>query len=300
MPVPMPAREAPVIDLHTHSSCSDGTQSPADLVHAAGQAGVQVLGLTDHDVIAGWAAADAAGAATRVTVVPGVELSTQVVGISVHTLAYLIDPLDTAMVDLMAAIRGHRESRLRRMVQVLAVDGYPVDYEAIVAHSGPGVTLGRPHVADALVRAGSFPDRDAVFATVLHGSSPYYVHHWAPQTLDAVQLIRAAGGVPIMAHPFARARGRTITQHQIEVLVDAGLAGLEVHHPDHDAQDTRRAAELCRRLGVIGTGSSDYHGAGKPNRLAEQTTDLQAFQRLCELGSGTPLLGAPLAQAQAS
>ncbi|CAN5531186.1 PHP domain-containing protein [soil metagenome] len=285
-----------VIDLHTHSTCSDGTQDPAELVAAASTAGVDVLGLTDHDVIAGWVAADSAGIARGVTVVPGVELSTQVRGVSVHTLAYLIDPLDAAFGGLMASIRSHREIRLRTMVQLLADDGYPVTYDVIVAHTGAGVTLGRPHVADALVRAGAFPDRGAVFASVLHGSSPYYVHHWAPQTIDAVQVIRAAGGVPIMAHPFARSRGRTISDAQITELARAGLAGLEVHHPDHEARDTERAGALCEALGLIATGSSDYHGTGKSNRLAEQTTTVPQFERICEQGLGGPraLLGAPL------
>ncbi|MGB5953165.1 MAG: PHP domain-containing protein [Ornithinimicrobium sp.] len=282
-----------VIDLHAHTTCSDGTQSPAELVREAAQAGVDVLGLTDHDVIAGWAQADAAGREYGVTIVPGVELSTQVDGVSVHTLAYFTDPLNSAMNDLMGSIRAHREERFQRTVQLLAADGYPVDYEAIVAHVGQGVTLGRPHVADALVRTGAFADRNAVFATVLHGSSRYYVRHWAPPTVEAVQAIAAAGGVAIMAHPFASSRGRTITDRQVSELVDVGLAGFEVDHPDHAPMDRRRADALRAALGVIGTGSSDFHGTGKSTRLAACTTDPRDFDRILERGTGSGLLGAP-------
>lgn len=288
------APDLPVIDLHTHTSCSDGTQTPAELVRAAAEANVRVLGLTDHDVLAGWAQADVAGREQDVTVVPGVELSTQVAGVSVHLLAYFVDPLDRSLNELMTSIRAHRESRFERTVQLLAADGYPVDAAAIMAHVGAGVTLGRPHVADALVRAGAFADRDAVFASVLHGSSRYYVRHWAPSALESIQMVRAAGGVPIMAHPFARARGRTVSDAQIADLVDAGLAGFEVDHPDHDAADRLHARQLQTRLAVIGTGSSDFHGTGKTTRLAECTTDTVELERIREQGTGTGLLGADI------
>ncbi len=282
-----------VIDLHTHSICSDGTQTPQEVVRSAAAAGVAVMALTDHDVIAGWAAAGAAGGECDVTVVPGVELSTQADGISVHMLAYLIDPGHEELAELMRDIRSHRDSRMRRTVELLAADGYPVEYDAIIAKVGEGVTLGRPHIADSLVRSGVFSDRSQVFEKVLHGRSRYYVRHWAPSSADAVRVIRAAGGVPVMAHPFAAARGRIVSEVVIADLVDVGLAGLEVHHRDHDALGMQQAGALCREWGLIQTGSSDYHGQGKPNRLAEHTTDPREFARIVAAASGSPLLGAP-------
>ncbi len=284
--------DVPVIDLHTHSSCSDGTQSPAEVVASAAAAGVTVMGLTDHDVIAGWASAAAAGGELGVTVVPGLELSTQAGGVSVHMLAYLVDPDDEELTALMATIRSHRDTRMQRTVELLAGDGYPVDYDSIVDFVGQGVTLGRPHIADALVRAGTFADRNAVFEEVLHGRSQYYVRHWAPEAVDAVRVIKAAGGVAIMAHPFAHARGRTVNVSVIARLVEAGMAGLEVHHRDHDSQAMQQAGAICAELGLIATGSSDYHGAGKSNRLAEHTTDPAQFDQIVAMGTGSALMGA--------
>ncbi|HKJ11835.1 MAG TPA: PHP domain-containing protein [Ornithinimicrobium sp.] len=282
---------SPVIDLHAHSAHSDGTQSAADLVLAASCAGVDVLGLTDHDVVDGWDAAAAQAARVGITVVPGVELSTQVAGMSVHLLAYLVDPWDRTLGAMMGTIRAHRTARLRRTVELLAADGYPVDYDEIVAWAGAGTTLGRPHVADALVRAGSFPDRDAVFETLLHSSSPYYVRHWAPSTSEAIGTVRSAGGVPVLAHPFAHRRGRVLTEADIDDLVDVGLCGLEVHHPDHDAEAVATAGSISARRGLVQTGASDYHGTGKSNRLAQCTTAPETLERLLGMGSGSPLLG---------
>ncbi len=279
----------PVIDLHTHSTFSDGTESPGDVIRAAAAAGVDVVALTDHDAVSGWAPAARVAAELGIALVPGVELSTQMDGISVHILAYLIDSTHAELVELMSTIRSHRDTRMRRTVELLRADGYPVDYDSILHQVGPGVTLGRPHIADALVRSGSFADRNAVFADVLHSRSRYYVRHWAPQALDAVQVIRAAGGVPVMAHPFAHARGRTVSESVIWELAGAGLAGLEVHHRDHDALAMQQAQALCVRWGLIHTGSSDYHGAGKSNRLAEYTTDPEQYERIVAMGSGTPV-----------
>ncbi len=280
-----------VIDLHTHSTCSDGTQPPSEVVLSAAGAGIDILALTDHDAISGWAPAAETASELGVCLVPGVELSTQVEGISVHILAYLIDPAHRELADLMVAIREHRDRRMRSTVDLLSSDGYPVDYDAIREHVGEGVTLGRPHVADALVRAGTFADRNAVFADLLHSRSRYYVRHWAPHASAAIELIRDAGGVPIMAHPFAHARGHTVTEFMIGELVAAGLGGLEVHHRDHDAVAMQQAGALCARWGLIQTGSSDYHGTGKSNALAEFTTDPAQYDRIVDQGSGSPLLG---------
>ncbi len=274
------------IDLHTHSTASDGTDSPAELVAAAAEAGVGTLAITDHDTTAGWA--EAAGAASRVgvTLVRGIEISTQYRGISIHLLGYLLDPDDPDLGAELAAARASRDVRLDRIVRRMAADGVPVTVEEVRAQVQDGATVGRPHIADALVASGVVADRDEAFATYLHGSSPYYVPHYAPDALRAVGLVVAAGGVAVIAHPFANRRGRTVGEADVEELATAGLAGLEVGHRDHDAGEQAAAARLVARLGLLATGSSDYHGTGKPNRLGEHTTDPRVLAEIEERSSG--------------
>lgn len=281
-----------VVDLHTHSTHSDGTEPPGTVVRRAAEAGIGVVALTDHDVTTGWAEADAAGRETGVLVVPGIEVSCSWRGISVHLLAYLPDPRDEALAEELAASRSSRDSRIRVMVERMAADGYPVSYEELVALAEEGATLGRPHLADLLVRRGVFPHRDAAFQDVLSSRSPYYVTHAAPDPVRATELVVAAGGVAVMAHPFAGRRGRTVDDRVVAQMTDAGLAGLEVDHRDHGPEERSHAAALAGRLGLLRTGSSDYHGAGKPNRLGENTTAPEVLEQLLERASGTALLGA--------
>ncbi|WP_122263241.1 PHP domain-containing protein [Ornithinimicrobium cerasi] len=283
-----------VIDLHTHSLCSDGREPPATVVREAARAGVDVMALTDHDVVTGWAEADAAGRELGVCVVPGVEVSCSWRGVSVHLLAYLPDPQDQALRGELEASRASRETRLLRMVDLLAADGYPVSAEEVLELAGPGATLGRPHIADVLVRNGVFPVRDRAFESVLAADGPYYVSHYAPSPVRATELVLAAGGVPVMAHPFASARGRVVPDGVVEEMADAGLAGLEVDHRDHGPHEREHAARLASRLGLLRTGSSDYHGSGKPNRLAENTTRPQVLEQIIAAGTGHRLLGAGL------
>jgi predicted metal-dependent phosphoesterase TrpH len=182
---------------------------------------------------------------------------------------------------------------MERMVEKLAADGIPVTLEAVRAQAKPGATLGRPHVADALVEVGYVPDRDAAFADLLHDRSPYYVHHYAPDVVRAVELVRESGGVPVMAHPYANRRGRTVTDHVIEQLAEAGLAGLEAHHRDHLAPERTHAIVLAERLGLFVTGSSDYHGTGKENRIGENTTEPAVLAQIEEQAtSGTAVVRA--------
>ncbi|MFK5634663.1 MULTISPECIES: PHP domain-containing protein [unclassified Ornithinimicrobium] len=281
-----------VVDLHTHSVCSDGTETPAEVVRAASTAGVDVVALTDHDVVTGWAEADAAGREHSVLVVPGIEVSCSWQGISVHLLAYLPDPEDRPLAAALAASRGSRDSRLRVMVERLASDGFPVDVDEVLAAAGHGVPLGRPHVADALVRAGVFAHRDEAFADLLAPSSPYYVAHAAPDPVRATELVVAAGGVAVIAHPFASSRGRVVPDRVVVEMVDAGMAGLEVDHRDHGPAEREHAAQLVRRLGLLRTGSSDYHGTGKLNRLGEHTTAPDVLDQILARGTGAAVLGA--------
>jgi len=268
-----------LIDLHAHSTASDGTDAPAGVVVAAARAGLDVVALTDHDTTAGWADAAAEAGRAGVAVVLGSEISARWQGISVHLLCYLQDPDHPALITEIERTRAARLSRARTMVDLLAAD-FDLTWDDVMAHTGADATVGRPHIADALVTAGVVPDRSAAFATMLVPSSRYYVPHYAPDARDAVAAIRAAGGVPVFAHPGADQRGRTVPDAAIVQLVDAGLAGLEVRHRDHGPAQVARLGALAERLGLLVTGSSDYHGDGKPNLLGEHTTDPEVLDRI--------------------
>ncbi len=263
-----------MIDLHTHSTASDGTDAPGELVAAAKAAGVGTLAITDHDSTQGWDAAAEAATACGVDLVRGIEVSCRHGGVSIHLLAYLPDPESPTLVAELAHARASREARLARMVALMEADGVPITYAEVLAQvQRPGTTVGRPHIADALVASGVVPHRDEAFASYLHSGTPYYVAHYACEVVAAVRFVREAGGVAVMAHPFAAARGRVVGDDVIEAMADAGLAGLEAFHHDHDAEQTRHAVDLARSLGLFVTGSSDYHGTGKVNVLGEHVTD---------------------------
>lgn len=275
------------IDLHTHSSVSDGTESPTELIEAAITAGLGTVAITDHDSTAGWAEAFAAASTTGLTVIPGMELSTNYGPASVHMLAYLFDPANPVIVHETARIRDGRLHRAERIVERISAD-YDLSWADVLAQSVDGGTLGRPHIADALVAKGIVSDRSAAFESILHWQGDYYEKYYAPSPLEGVRMIVAAGGVPVLAHPATHGRYRVIEEHAVAELVDAGLAGLEIHHRDNTEDGKVRLWELARKYDLIVTGSSDYHGEGKPNRLAENTTEPDALARIIELGTGTP------------
>ncbi len=261
------------IDLHTHSTASDGTESPGEVVASAARAGLGTIALTDHDTASGWPEAVAAAERHGVDLVRGIEISCSHHGVSVHLLAYLLDPDDPELSSELAASRDSRERRLDRMVGAMAEDGIPITVADVYAEATAGATLGRPHIADALVRLGVVADRDAAFADYLYANSRYYVSHYAPSPVKAIRMVIQAGGVPVMAHPFAGRRGRVVQDEVIEEMAAAGLAGLEVFHRDHDGAERRHGLDLARGLGLFVTGSSDSHGLGKQNRLGENTTE---------------------------
>ena len=276
-----------MIDLHTHSSASDGTDAPGRVVELAAEAGLRVVALTDHDTTAGWDEAAAAAVRSGISLVRGAEVSTRVAmpdgGISVHVLSYLHDPTHPALLEELERTRTSRLTRARRMTERLAED-FPITWADVVASTGDGATVGRPHLADALVALGVVASRDEAFAAMLHPGAPYYVPHYAPDAVTAIRAIRAAGGVPVMAHPGAGARGRVVTAETIEELAGAGLAGLEVDHRDHPPETRARLRDLAEALNLVATGSSDYHGTGKLNRLAENTTTPEALAAIEEQG----------------
>lgn len=267
------------IDLHTHSTVSDGTGAPERVMEEAAEAGLDVVALTDHDSIDGWDQAAAAADRLGLTFVPGIEVSCRHHGISIHLLSYWHRPGDEGVESMLSRTREARMHRAREIVERVGVD-YPVTWEAVIERAGGARAVGRPHIADALVDQGVVPTRDAAFEQILRNGSRYYVPHYAPEVTDAVRTMRAAGGVTVFAHPGADARGRIVTTSVIASMARAGLAGLEIDHRDHDERQRTRLAAIADRLGLLRTGASDYHGTGKRNQLGENLTSPDVFAAL--------------------
>lgn len=277
------------IDLHTHSNASDGTEPPGEVMASATAAGLDVVALTDHDTTSGWVQAEASARRLGICFVPGIEISCVHRGISIHLLGYLQDPADAALLAEVTRARTSREVRARRMVDLLSAD-LPLTYDEVLLQTQAGTTIGRPHIADALVAKGIVATRGEAFTRYLAAGGPYHVSHYAPDPVHAVELVVAAGGVAVMAHPFAHTRGRVVADGVIEQMAVAGLGGLEAHHRDHDAAAVQHAVDLAGRLGLFVTGSSDYHGTGKANRLGEHTTAPEVLDQMEQMATGTAIV----------
>lgn len=257
---------------------------------AAKDAGLDVIALTDHDSTAGWQEAAAAAREVGIALVPGMEVSCRTSeGITVHLLCYLHDPFNPELLEEIGKSKDARLSRAERMVERLAED-YPLNWDDVTQHVAPGATVGRPHIADALVAAGVVADRTEAFAGILTSHSRYFLTHYAPDPVLAVQLVRAAGGVPVFAHPVASSRGRVVGERTYNEMIDAGLLGLEVDHRDNTEEGRAWLRKLAARKGLLVTGSSDYHGAGKPNLLGENLTAPEVLARIEELATGTAVV----------
>ena len=249
------------IDLHVHSNASDGTDSPADVVRRAKAAGLDVVALTDHDTQAGIAEARAA-LPPSLTLVPGMELSCQLDGRSVHLLAYLFDPEDPALRAETSQIRDDRTYRAQAMVGKMRELGADVTWEQVSAIAD-GAVIGRPHLARALAASGAVATpADAFTADWIADGGRAFVDRYAPDLARAVGLVLAAGGVPVLAHP--RSPGYEIPDEVISALAGAGLCGIEVFHPDHDRSQRLRLTQLAKSLNLIMTGGSDDHGSYLP------------------------------------
>jgi len=276
----------PGIDLHTHSSVSDGTETPTELIEAAVEAGLDAVAITDHDSTGGWAEAFEAARGTGLTVIPGMELSTNFGPASVHMLAYLFNATDGGVIAETASIRDGRLHRAERIVERIGAD-YDLTWDDVLATSSDGGTLGRPHIADALVAKGIVSSREEAFGNLLNWRGKYYEKYYAPDPLAGVRMIVAAGGVPVLAHPATYGKYRPMDDRFIGKLRDEGLFGLEVGHRDNTDEGKERLRKLAKKLGLEITGSSDYHGDGKPNRLGEHTTDPEVLEKLIARGTGT-------------
>ena len=272
-------------DLHLHSNHSDGTESPARVVAQAHAHGVRTLALTDHDRTTGWGEAGDAAVAVGMTFIPGMELSAKHEWRSVHVLGYLFDPDDEALRAETDRIRGDRVGRAERIVRNIGRD-YDLQWEDVVAQTTLDATVGRPHIADALVARGIVRDRTEAFDGILHPREGYYEPHYAPDPLTAVRLITDAGGVAIIAHPVTAGRDRMMPVPFIERLIAAGLGGFEVEHRENTESGKRVLRDIAAKHDLIVTGSSDYHGTGKPNRPGENTTSDEMVARLIARGNG--------------
>jgi predicted metal-dependent phosphoesterase TrpH len=283
-----------VIDLHLHSNASDGTDDPADVVRLAAAAGVTTLALTDHDTTAGWD--EAAGAVPAgVRLVRGAEFSTTAPDgrggeVSAHLLGYLFDPAHPALVAEQERLRDERRRRIRVMAQRMADDGWGVDPDGLEARLDPAVPIGRPHLGRALVEIGAVASVSDAFASLLAKDGPYYEPKADTPITEAVGTIRAAGGVAVWAHPWARKKGPIVEESVIEDMAGRGLVGIEVDHPDHAPGDRDRLRALARDLHLVVTGSSDYHGGNKETPIAAETTAPDQLDALLAGATGADLV----------
>ena len=269
-----------MIDLHTHSNFSDGTDTPTELLNKALAAGLSTIALTDHDTVAGWNEA-VDHLRPGLSLVLGSEISCQTKdGISVHMLGLLFDRENQPLSEMMAETRNNRIGRMSKIIGKLRVGGYEITMEDVQAQLTDGATLGRPHLADALIAKGYLNSREAVFKELLHNESPFYVAHYSPTPEEVIGLIKRAGGVSVIAHPMSSLRGRVVTSANFESYVAAGLNGIEIFHRDHTLENRALLKAIAEDFNLAKTGSSDYHGNGKLNQLAEFHTNPAEFERL--------------------
>jgi 3',5'-nucleoside bisphosphate phosphatase len=271
------------IDLHTHSDVSDGTTSPTEVMVRAADAGLDVVALTDHDSAAGWPEAAAAARRVGIGLVPGIELSTRHAGRGVHVLAYLVDPQFPPLAAELQQIVAGRDGRLAAMLVALEASGVALTEQEVRRHAGVHGIVGRPHVADALVERGLARDRADAFETLLNPGRAGFVVRYAPATVDAVALVTRAGGVCVLAHPWGRGSRFVLDEEALAALKAAGLTGIEVDHEDHPPADRTRLRAIANELGLVATGSSDYHGLGKSgHELGCNLTSAASYERLLD------------------
>ncbi|CAB4740415.1 MAG: PHP domain-containing protein [Actinobacteria bacterium] len=269
-----------MIDLHTHTNNSDGTDSPRELVNKAISLGMSVLGVTDHDTTQGWQEAIQT-VRGDITLALGSEISCLTDdGISVHMLGLLFDGENKEMQTMLEETRDGRLPRMRKMIEKMRAAGIEISMDDVEAARPPGATLGRPHLADALVNKGIIKSRDEAFQGMLNNDSVFYVSHASPTPVEAIRMILKAGGVSVIAHPFASLRGQILQTSDFADLVAAGLHGIEVDHRDQNPDERAMLRNIANELGLVITGASDYHGNGKLNSLGEYGTAPEQWEKL--------------------
>ena len=269
-----------MIDIHTHTTCSDGTDSPRELVNKAVVQGLEVLGITDHDTTAGWAeATETLRGSLQLALGSEISCLTND-GVSVHMLGLLFDPEHEEMQRVLEETRDGRLPRMRKMIEKMRAEGMDISIKDVEQAMPTGATMGRPHLADALVAKKIVKSRDEAFVDLLHNESRFYVSHAAPTPVEAIALIRRAGGVAVIAHPFASHRGQILKPEDFSELVAAGLNGIEVDHRDQNPDERAMLRTIAHELDLVITGSSDYHGTGKLNSLAENHTHREQWEKL--------------------
>lgn len=273
------------IDLHTHTNRSDGTFTPPELVRLASRRGLEVVAITDHDTTDGLEEATGAGRDLGVEIVPGVELSAEHQGMSVHVLCYWMDPEDEGFQAELVRLRSERFLRGEVMVEKLRSLGCPISFDRVREIAGSG-NIVRPHVAQALVEAGVVADEEEAFDRLIGDDRPAYVPKHALAPLEALELVRRAGGACVLAHPGMWSAEAPVPEDLIEAMAEAGMAGLEADHSDHTPEQRERYRDLAKRLELIVTGGSDCHGTRyDPVRLGSVTTDPDQFRALRSLAA---------------
>ena len=278
-------------DIHCHTVFSDGTRTPGGMVDQALQCGLNGVAITDHDTNAGWHDAVAAASQSGMPLLRGTEITAAYGSISVHMLGLLYDPANERIAGMFSTTRRKRLLRTQHMVERMAKD-FPITWEKVEQQvkEGSRTTVGRPHIADALVAAGVYRNRSEAFAGAVSAQSKYYIPTPSPTALEVVETVKQAGGVVIVAHPGDRRRNSTLlSDEQISALADAGLDGLEVWHRGNLPDQRRRLLELAHRYGLLVTGGSDWHGDGKPNALGENLTDEATIRLIAERGVLPPI-----------
>jgi predicted metal-dependent phosphoesterase TrpH len=271
---------AAMIDLHTHTNCSDGTDSPRELVNKAIVQGLEVLGISDHDTTSGWKeATETLRGSLKLALGSEISCLTKD-GISVHMLGLLFDPEHAEMQQVLEETRDGRLPRMRKMIEKMRAEGMDISMADVEQAMPTGATMGRPHLADALVAKKIVKSRDEAFVDLLHNESRFYVSHAAPTPTEAIALIRRAGGVAVIAHPFASHRGQILKAEDFSELVAVGLNGIEVDHRDQNPDERAMLRSIAKELDLVVTGSSDYHGTGKLNSLAENHTHREQWEKL--------------------
>lgn len=275
------------IDLHVHTTASDGTLTPAQAVALAKEQGLAAVAVTDHDTASGYAEAAAAGEVLGVEVVPGIEISTKYGG-AVHILGYYIDPQSESLAAVSEWLVRDRDQRNRKMAELMAADGLPVSYEDM--HRRFGAVIGRPHFAELLVELGLARDMQDAFDRYVEKGQKYYLPRTILPIERAIEIIRSAGGVPVLAHPFQYKRDDAGLREMIEYCVSLGLKGMECRYSGYDAEKSAYLEALAEEYGLVKTGGSDFHGSNKPHiRLGSGTGGLEVpyeyLEKLKELAT---------------